>query len=109
MSGPVYQSGGGLVNHYGLGAAQLPLTVMVDTVPASGGYLMAAAAEMPAAAIVDVDGEVALWLDLREAPELSVVKTLRPVELDVAVRAYLDPRTRVSHFTGNSLSSNQED
>ena len=47
------ESGGGLVNHYGLGAAQLlrlrgaqlPLTVMVDTVAASGGYLMAAAAD----------------------------------------------------------------
>lgn len=57
----------------------------------------------------DVPKEEALWLDLREAPELSVVKTLRPVELDVAVRAYLDPRTRVSYFTGNSLSSSQED
>ncbi|MDZ7585488.1 MAG: HD-GYP domain-containing protein, partial [Thiobacillus sp.] len=57
----------------------------------------------------DVPKEEALWLDLREAPELSVVKTLRPVELDVAVRAYLDPRTRVSYFTGNSLSGNQED
>jgi len=47
----------------------------------------------------DVPKEEALWLDLREAPELSVVKTLRPVELDVAVRAYLDSRTRVSYFT----------
>lgn len=56
----------------------------------------------------DVPKEEALWLDLREAPELSVEKTLRPVDLDAAVRAYLDPRTRVSYFTGNSLSSNQE-
>jgi serine protease SohB len=47
------ESGGGLVNRYGLGAAQLlrlrdaqlPLTVMVDSVAASGGYLMAAAAD----------------------------------------------------------------
>lgn len=47
------ESGGGLVNRYGLAAAQLlrlrdaqlPLTVMVDTVAASGGYLMAAAAD----------------------------------------------------------------
>jgi serine protease SohB len=47
------ESGGGLVNRYGLGAAQLlrlrdaqlPLTVMVDTVAASGGYLMAVAAD----------------------------------------------------------------
>ena len=47
------ESGGGLVNRYGLAAAQLlrlrdaqlPLTVMVDSVAASGGYLMAAAAD----------------------------------------------------------------
>lgn len=47
------ESGGGLVNRYGLAAAQLlrlrkeqlPLTVMVDAVAASGGYLMAAAAD----------------------------------------------------------------
>jgi serine protease SohB len=47
------ESGGGVVNRYGLAAAQLlrlrdaqlPLTVMVDTVAASGGYLMAAVAD----------------------------------------------------------------
>ncbi len=47
------ESSGGLVNRYGLGAAQLlrirdaqlPLTVMVDSVAASGGYLMAAVAD----------------------------------------------------------------
>jgi len=55
----------------------------------------------------DVPKEEALWLDMREAPELSVVKTLRPAELDVAVIAYLDPRTRISYFTENSLSSNR--
>ena len=47
------ESGGGVVNRYGLAAAQLlrfrdaqlPLTVMVDTVAASGGYLMAVVAD----------------------------------------------------------------
>jgi serine protease SohB len=47
------ESGGGVVNRYGLAAGQLlrlrdaklPLTVMVDTVAASGGYLMAAVAD----------------------------------------------------------------
>lgn len=47
------ESAGGMVNKYGLGAAQLlrlreaklPLTVMVDSVAASGGYLMAATAD----------------------------------------------------------------
>jgi putative nucleotidyltransferase with HDIG domain len=55
----------------------------------------------------DVPKEEALWLDVSEAPELSVVKTLRPAELDVAVLAYLDPRTRVSYFTDNGLSDNR--
>ncbi len=47
------ESPGGMVNRYGLAAAQLlrlrdvqlPLTVLVDTVAASGGYLMAATAD----------------------------------------------------------------
>jgi len=55
----------------------------------------------------DVPKEEALWLDMREVPELSVVKTLRPAELDVAVLAYLDPRTRVSYFTENSHSGDR--
>jgi putative nucleotidyltransferase with HDIG domain len=55
----------------------------------------------------DVPKEEALWLDVSEVPELSVVKTLRPAELDVAVLAYLDPRTRVSYFTESGLSDNR--
>lgn len=55
----------------------------------------------------DVPKEEALWLDMREAPELSVVKVLRPAELDVAVLAYLDPRTRISYYTENSLSADR--
>jgi len=47
------ESGGGMVNAYGLAAAQLlrlreaglPVTVLVDQVAASGGYLMAAVAQ----------------------------------------------------------------
>lgn len=47
------ESGGGTVNRYGLAAAQLlrlreaklPLTVAVDSIAASGGYLMAATAD----------------------------------------------------------------
>ncbi|HEX7971822.1 MAG TPA: DUF3391 domain-containing protein [Thiobacillus sp.] len=55
----------------------------------------------------DVPKEEALWLDMRAAPELSVVNVLRPAELEVAVLAYLDPRTRVSYYTGNSLSADR--
>ncbi|MCE5388088.1 MAG: protease SohB, partial [Acidithiobacillus sp.] len=47
------ESGGGMVNAYGLAAAQLlrlreaglPVTILVDQVAASGGYLMAAVAQ----------------------------------------------------------------
>jgi HD-GYP domain-containing protein (c-di-GMP phosphodiesterase class II) len=53
----------------------------------------------------DVPKEEALWLDMREASELSVTKVLRPAELEVAVLAYLDPRTRVSYYSENGLSS----
>ena len=53
----------------------------------------------------DVPKEEALWLDMRESPELAVARTLRPAELDMAMRAYLDPRTRISYFTENSLAS----
>ncbi len=55
----------------------------------------------------DVPKDEALWLDMRHAPELSVAKTLRPAELDVAVLAYLDPRTRVSYFSENRFSGNR--
>lgn len=53
----------------------------------------------------DVPKEEALWLDMRESPGLAVARTLRPAELDMAMRAYLDPRTRISYFTENSLAS----
>ncbi|MHB1403756.1 MAG: protease SohB [Thiobacillus sp.] len=77
------ESGGGLVNHYGLGAAQLlrlrdaqlPLTVMVDTVAASGGYLMAAVADRIVASPFALIGSIGViaqipnfhrWLQARD-------------------------------------------
>ena len=77
------ESPGGMVNRYGLAAAQLlrlrdaklPLTVMVDTVAASGGYLMAATADRIVAspfALVGSIGVVAQipnfhrWLQARD-------------------------------------------
>jgi putative nucleotidyltransferase with HDIG domain len=55
----------------------------------------------------EVPKEEALWLDLSEAPDLSVAKVLHPSELNVAVLAYLDPRTRVSYYSGSGLSTNR--
>jgi serine protease SohB len=77
------ESGGGLVNRYGLAAAKLlrlrdaklPLTVMVDTVAASGGYLMAAAADRIVASPFALIGSIGViaqvpnfhrWLQARD-------------------------------------------
>jgi serine protease SohB len=77
------ESGGGLVNRYGLAAAQLlrlrdaqlPLTVMVDAVAASGGYLMAAAADRIVASPFALIGSIGViaqvpnfhrWLQARD-------------------------------------------
>lgn len=53
----------------------------------------------------DVPKAEALWLDLSEDREVSVVKAVRPVELDKAVLDYLDPRTRVSHYVEGGRDS----
>jgi serine protease SohB len=66
------ESGGGMVNKYGLGAAQLlrlrdaklPLTVMVDAVAASGGYLMAATADRVAASPFALIGSIGVVAQL---------------------------------------------
>ena len=77
------ESGGGLVNRYGLAAAQLlrlrdaklPLTVTVDTVAASGGYLMAVAADRIVASPFALIGSIGViaqvpnfhrWLQARD-------------------------------------------
>ena len=52
----------------------------------------------------EVPKEEALWLDLSTDRSLSVVKTLRPNELDKAVYEYLNPRTRVSYYADSSSS-----
>ena len=77
------ESPGGMVNRYGLAAAELlrlrdaklPLTVMVDTVAASGGYLMAAAADRIVASPFALVGSIGViaqipnfhrWLQARD-------------------------------------------
>ena len=62
-------SGGGVVHGYGLGASQLqrvkdkgiPLTIAVDKIAASGGYMMAVVADKIIAAPFAVLGLLALW------------------------------------------------
>lgn len=77
------ESPGGMVNRYGLAAAQLlrlrdaglPLTVMVDSVAASGGYLMAATADRIVASPFALVGSIGViaqipnfhrWLQARD-------------------------------------------
>lgn len=77
------ESPGGMVNRYGLAAAQLlrlrdaklPLTAMVDTVAASGGYLMAATADRIVASPFALVGSIGViaqipnfhrWLQARD-------------------------------------------
>lgn len=66
------ESGGGLVNAYGLAASQLqrvkqnsiPLTVIIDKIAASGGYLMACVADHLFAAPFAVIGSVGVLAQL---------------------------------------------
>jgi putative nucleotidyltransferase with HDIG domain len=53
----------------------------------------------------DVPKEEALWLDLSEAPHLTVAKTLRPRELPREVFDYLEPRARVSYYSESKVST----
>lgn len=54
-----------------------------------------------------VPKEEALWMDLSDDPELSVVKTLRPADLPQEIFEYLEPRSRVSYYAGNNVSTNR--
>jgi serine protease SohB len=66
------ESGGGMVHAYGLGASQLqriknrqiPLTVIVDKVAASGGYLMACVADQILAAPFAIIGSIGVIAQL---------------------------------------------
>ena len=64
------ESGGGLVHSYGLAASQLarirqagiPLTVCIDKVAASGGYMMACIGEKIVSAPLPCSVRSAWWL-----------------------------------------------
>jgi len=48
--------------------------------------------------------EALIW-DLDEDPELTIVRSLRPAQLEPEVYAYLNPRARVTYFLENSQST----
>jgi len=49
-----------------------------------------------------VPKEEAVFFNLDDEPELTVVRTLRPGTLPKAVYEYLDPRSRVSYELGDA-------
>jgi putative nucleotidyltransferase with HDIG domain len=46
----------------------------------------------------------AMIVDLREVPDLKVLRALRPAEVDPALLAYLSPRTAVNYYVGADLA-----
>jgi serine protease SohB len=77
------ESGGGMVHSYGLAASQLqrirdaghPLTVSVDKVAASGGYMMACVANRIIAAPFAVIGSIGVLAQLPNFHRLSEERT----------------------------------
>lgn len=78
------ESGGGTVNGYGLGAAQLmrirerkiPLTVAIDKVAASGGYMMACTANKIIAAPFAIIGSIGVVIQLPNFNKLLKEKNI---------------------------------
>jgi serine protease SohB len=81
------ESGGGVVHGYGLGASQLmrvrekniPLTVSVDKVAASGGYMMACVANRILAAPFSIIGSIGV---IAQVPNFNKVLKKHDVEYD---------------------------
>jgi serine protease SohB len=83
----ILDSSGGLVHHYGLAASQLdrikrrgvPLTVAVDLVAASGGYLMACVAHKILAAPFSVVGSIGVFA---QVPNFHRLLTKHNVDIE---------------------------
>ena len=81
------ESGGGVVHGYGLGASQLmrvrdkniPLTVSVDKVAASGGYMMACVANRIIAAPFSIIGSIGV---IAQVPNFNRVLKKHDIEYD---------------------------
>lgn len=81
------ESGGGVVNGYGLGASQLarlrdkniPLTIAVDKVAASGGYMMASVADKILAAPFAIIGSIGV---LAQIPNFNRLLKKNHVEFE---------------------------
>ena len=99
------ESGGGLVTSYGLGASQLkrikekniPLTVTVDRIAASGGYMMACIADRIVAAPFAIVGSIGVVV---EAPNFH--RLLKKHDIDYEVITAGEYKRTITMFGRNT-------
>jgi serine protease SohB len=99
------ESGGGVVHGYGLGAAQLmrfrthniPLTITIDKVAASGGYLMACIANKILAAPFAIVGSIGVIIQF---PNFN--RLLKDKQIDFEMQTAGDYKRTVTMFGENT-------
>jgi serine protease SohB len=107
----ILESGGGYVHHYGLGASQLQrirdrklhLTVAVDLVAASGGYLMAVVANKIIAAPFAVIGSVGV---LAQIPNFN--RLLEKYDVDIEQHTAGEYKTTLTMLGKNTEKSRKK-
>lgn len=105
------ESGGGVVHGYGLGAAQLmrlrqhhiPLTVTIDKVAASGGYLMACTANKILAAPFAVVGSIGIIVQL---PNFH--RALKSKQIDFAMYTAGEYKRTITMFGENTEAGREK-
>ena len=109
------ESGGGTVHGYGLGASQLqrirdrdiPLTVAVDKVAASGGYMMACVANKIIAAPFSIIGSIGV---LAQIPNLNKLLKKNNIEFEqLSAGEYKRTLTMFGENTDKGRAKMQED
>lgn len=109
------ESGGGAVTHYGLAAAQLKrlrdkklkVTVCVDRVAASGGYMMAAVADQIVAAPFAIVGSIGV---VTQIPNVHRLLKKHDVEVhELTAGRYKRTATMVGEMTEDRIQKVQEE
>lgn len=107
----ILESSGGYVNHYGLGASQLQrirdrdlhLTVAIDLVAASGGYLMAVVAHKIIAAPFAVIGSIGV---LAQIPNFN--RLLQKYDVDIEQHTAGEYKTTLTMLGKNTEKSRKK-
>jgi serine protease SohB len=111
----ILESGGGTVHGYGLGASQLqrirdrqiPLTIAVDKVAASGGYMMACVANKIIAAPFSIIGSIGV---LAQIPNLHKLLKKNDIEFEqLSAGEYKRTLTMFGENTDKGRAKMQED